>query len=389
MFSFRTTPLAQQQDRILQSGRLAVFCTQTAWNPQNGRYVYESLSLGANLRRVFFVGDGVVSGTPGLEEVEFVKLDPSDPYSLSVEKFRDIDALIVEFQDLGSRYDVVTSMLFSLFQLFHHEGMDISVFILDRENPTGRGVEGTMLYPDFVTANYENEPPGTEGLPHRHGLTLGEVANLIHSDIDATFPLHVISYRVRSAAQLLMPWSISPEPDYTGLFSSMFYSGMMVLEWAGLSVARGTGRAFEMFGVPSLCRVLSDAKYGTVWNSPDSPVSDPGVFVRPTSFVPERGPFAGLDCYGFHLIPNPGNQYHSLAHTLRILRFVYGLELCDAVRTEMALGDSFLFQYVTGDLSWTEVKEHLKIEEQKWIRKAKKYMLYDEPLTRIKTPGKE
>ena len=34
MFSFRTTPLDEQEDIVLRSGKVAVLCNQAAWNPE-------------------------------------------------------------------------------------------------------------------------------------------------------------------------------------------------------------------------------------------------------------------------------------------------------------------------------------------------------------------
>jgi len=385
MFSFRTTPIYEQEDRVLKSGRLGVFCTQSAWNPQTGKYIYEIMAEMSSLVRVFYMGDGVVNCNPSLKDVEFVRIDPAAPYCLAPEKFKDIDALVVEYQDLGSRFDDVSAVLFSLFQMLQSIGSGMAVYILDRENPTGRSVEGTMLTPEFVTANYENEPLGIEGLPHRHGLTLGEVANLMHGGIDAEFPLHVISYMVRSATRVLMPWSIPPIRDYAGLFTSVFYSGMRVVEGAGISTGRGCARPFEVFGSPEMKELIASGNKDG-WNS--SVISDAGVFLRPTVFTPSEGPWAEKECYGFQLIPVPGAQYHSLGHALKILRFLSGCGLIDRRKAEMAAGDSILFGYVIGELSWNDAKEQLKVEEQKWIRKAKRSMLYDEQLLRVKNIDK-
>ncbi len=381
MFSFRTTPIYEQEDRVLKSGRVAVFCTQSAWNPQTGKYIYEIMAEISSLVRVFYMDEGVIGCSPVLKNVEFVRINPETPESLSLDKFTDIDALVVEYQDLGSRYDQVSAVLFYLFQMFHQSESDIAVYILDRENPTGRSVEGSMLTAEFVTANYEDEPSGIEGLPHRHGLTLGEVANLMYSDIDAHFPLHIISYMVRSATQLLMPWSIPAAAGYAGLFSSVFYSGTRMLECSGLSVGRGTSRSFEFFGAPELKDMIAGGNVGG-WDV--SPISDPGVFLRPTVFVPTDGPFAGDECYGFQMIPVPGVQYHSVSHCLRILRFLVGTGRMNLPGAEMAVGDEVLFAYVAGKLDWNDAKEQFKLEEQKWIRRARRYMLYDEQLLRVK-----
>lgn len=89
-------------------------------------------------------------------------------------------------------------------------------------------------------------------------------------------------------------------------------------------------------------------------------------------------------------------QYHALAHNLKIIRFV--AENCpefqfregiyergnDKSAIELLLGDKLLLDYVSGNVDWNQVKDHIKIEEQKWIRKARKFLLYDEQLFRCK-----
>ena len=40
--------------------------------------------------------------------------------------------------------------------------------------------------------------------------------------------------------------------------------------------------------------------------------------------------------------------------------------------------------YLRGDVDYDALREAVKTEEQKWLRKAKKYLLYDEPLYRVK-----
>jgi hypothetical protein len=40
--------------------------------------------------------------------------------------------------------------------------------------------------------------------------------------------------------------------------------------------------------------------------------------------------------------------------------------------------------YINGVISTDEMREHVKLEEQKWIRKAKKFALYDDLPYRMK-----
>ncbi len=377
MFSFRTTPLDQQEDMVLRGGRLGVLCNQTAWNPQKGEYLFESLYAGGCLRKVFCPrGDFENHVAMGLAECEFVALKyPSEcadgELSVTEEMLEGLDALIVEYQDTGSRFDQMTAVLFDIFQLIHHGGLPLSIYILDRENMGGRMVEGTALVPEGV------EVRGVEGVAHRHGLTLGELSNLFYSEIGAKFPLHIVSYMVRSVTQYMMPWSIPPYQDVPGLFSSNFYCGMKLLEGTNLSCGVGTPRPYEMVGAPFMARYMSESVEA---------FEDPGVYIRKCGFTPGFGAYAGELCSGFQMLPVPGVHYHSVAHALRILARVHAdCPELDITGLSAYVGDEVMMSYIRGEVEWKEMKEHIKVEEQKWIRKARRYMLYDEQLVRVKT----
>ena len=97
MFSFRTTPLEEQGDLVLRNGKLGLLCNQTAWHPESGEYLFETLSRRGNLKRVFTpehglfselqdqvkLDEGKVYGNLGLKEVEYVSLYGSNEDSLS------------------------------------------------------------------------------------------------------------------------------------------------------------------------------------------------------------------------------------------------------------------------------------------------------------------
>src|SRR5574344_1213634 len=157
MFSFRTTPLAEQPDVVLHRGKIGVLCNQVAWSPEKGEYLFETLHRRGNLKKVFLPKSGLfgeIEGAEvgahladyaamGLDGVEFVPLYGDDEESLNVQahELSEIDALIVDMQDVGVRYYSFLTTLFNVFQALHYNEINISVYILDRENPTGRLVE--------------------------------------------------------------------------------------------------------------------------------------------------------------------------------------------------------------------------------------------------------
>ena len=82
----------------------------------------------------------------------------------------------------------------------------------------------------------------------------------------------------------------------------------------------------------------------------------------------------------------PGVDYHSLLHSIQLIRYFLErypqFELLDGF--EEKLSDPVILSYIKGRISYQEVREHVKLEEQKWIRKAKRYTLYDDQPYRIK-----
>ena len=199
--------------------------------------------------------------------------------------------------------------------------------------------------------------------------------NLYYHEIGAKFALHVISAMATDSNHQLMPWTIAPASDIPGLFTCDMYSGGGLWNNTNITPAIGTARPYEYIGAP----FIKTASTGVV------PVAE-GVMLRPCSFTPSCGKYEGKKCFGYHIMREPGVEYHSFMHTIALLRYFREhyeeFKLEDGF--EAKLSDQFLLDYINGKVSWEEAREHIKLEEQKWIRKAKKFILYDDQPYRIK-----
>lgn len=366
MFSFRTTALLEQQDQVLRKGRLAVLCNQVAWHPDTGEYLFESLARRGNLVRIFTPEHSLYG--PMVPDVETLEV------STSIEEtaLEGIDALVIELQDAGARYSNFTTLLYNLFKRLKATDSPLSVFLIDRINPAGRQIEGTL---------------GIIGLPHRHGLTLGETANLFYNELGARFPLHIIAASAEPVNRELMGWTIPPFSDFSGLFTSHFYSGQCLWMGTNVSYGHGTNRPFEQFGAPWMERLFDyPGKHGfRSWNDPQSPLAHPGLHIRWTRFVPSYGLYHDQTCFGFQLMFIPGASYHALNHALQLLRFIHGS--CPEFNGDglsRYLEDATLLSCIEGRLDWDSAREYIKAEEQKWLRKSKKFTLYGDDPYRIK-----
>ena len=59
MFSFRTTPIEQQDDLVLSHGKLGLLCNQSAWHADTGEYLFDILKKRGNLKRIFMPEHGL------------------------------------------------------------------------------------------------------------------------------------------------------------------------------------------------------------------------------------------------------------------------------------------------------------------------------------------
>ena len=355
MFSFRTTPLEDQLDKALLYGKVGCFCTQNCWDTGRGRWMYDIFRERGNLSVVFNPREA--EWTPGTNHIEF-----------DASALQDLDAVVVEIQDVGVRYFNYSKDVMALMEVLRLLGDDApSLYIVDHINPSGRVVEGSI--PAVAGEMYVPK------VAHRHGLTLGELCNLYYSEISAKFPLHVISAMATDTNRQLLPWTIAPASDIPGLFSSYLYSGGGLWNNTSVTPGIGTARPYEFIGAPFV--------------KPGLPADLPGAegaLLRPCSFTPAAGRYAGEWCFGFQIMLTPGEEYHSLLHTLQLMRWFTehysAFEFEDAFWTKLA--DPVMEEYLRGRIPFDVVKEHVKVEEQKWIRKAKRYLLYDDQPYRMK-----
>ncbi|MHA6333590.1 exo-beta-N-acetylmuramidase NamZ family protein [Qipengyuania sp. CAU 1752] len=161
------------------------------------------------------------------------------------------DVFLFDLQDLGCRiYTFVTTLLYLLEEAASHGK---SVWVLDRPNPAGRPVEGTMLVPgheSFV---------GAAAMPMRHGLTMGEMGHCFirHFNLDVDYRVIDMHHWLPEAAPGYgWPDSriwINPSPNAASLNMARAYAGTVMLEGATLSEGRGTTRPLEvLFGAPDI-----------------------------------------------------------------------------------------------------------------------------------------
>jgi uncharacterized protein YbbC (DUF1343 family)/CubicO group peptidase (beta-lactamase class C family) len=157
-----------------------------------------------------------------------------------------LDALVFDVQDAGVRfYTYITTMAYAMEAAARNS---IDFYVLDRPNPIGADiVQGPVMDADLKSFT------GYFPLPVRHGMTIGELAELFNTQGGIGAKLHVIKMRgyQRNAwyDQTGLTW-VNPSPNLRTVKQAALYPGVGLLEGANISVGRGTDSPFEQLGAP-------------------------------------------------------------------------------------------------------------------------------------------
>ena len=205
------------------------------------------------------------------------------------EQLAGLDTLVYDIQDIGCRFYTYLSTLLNILEAASAHGL--RVVVLDRPNPIGGlAAEGPLADADALSF------VACHPIPIRHGLTLGELARLLHTERGLTCPLEVIpcdGWRRGDwydATGLL--WT-HPSPNMRRLTAAALYPGVGLLEFTNVSVGRGTDTPFEIFGAP----YLLPRPFAAALNA----AALPGVRFVPTYFTPTASVFTGERCGGVQL----------------------------------------------------------------------------------------
>lgn len=202
----------------------------------------------------------------------------------TAQMLQNLDALVFDMQDFGVRYATYLSTMLGVQEACAEHGR--TFVVLDRPNPLGGAIEGSVLDPAFASF------VGAAKLPVRHGMTLGELALMMASERGWPRPVVVPMHgwqRTMWFDQTGLPW-VLPSPNAPTLDTLTVYAGTCLIEATNLSEGRGTTRPFEFVGAPWLDPyALADAL---------DDMNLPGVTFRATTFTPMYQKHAHLTCSG-------------------------------------------------------------------------------------------
>jgi len=350
----------------LQGKRVALMVNQSSLVGSTGTHLVDTLlSQGINIVRLFVpehglrgkvdAGKNVRSGVDEKTGLPVVSLYGQRKRP-TPEMLADIDLLVFDLQDVGTRFYTYISSMHYLMESCAEEGK--TFVVCDRPNPNDF-IDGPILEPDcrsFI---------GVDPLPVAHGMTVGELALMIDGERwlrgGNTCHVKVIPMAGWSHGD---PYElpVRPSPNLPNSRSIELYPSLCFFEATIMSVGRGTSKPFQAIGYP-------DKRFGSI-------VYTPQIKIGEDSNPRHKGKL----CYGtdYTSVSLPKRQialgplldYYRKADSL-------GLQLINQRQLfDLLAGTKKLRQQLSSGLSEEEIRASWQASLKAFQAKRARYLLY-------------
>ena len=350
----------------LQGKRVALMVNQSSLVGSTGTHLVDTLlSQGVNIVRLFVpehglrgkvdAGKNVRSGVDEKTGLPVVSLYGQRKRP-TPEMLADIDLLVFDLQDVGTRFYTYISSMHYLMEACAEEGK--TFVVCDRPNPNDF-IDGPILEPDcrsFI---------GVDPLPVAHGMTVGELALMIDGERwlrgGNTCHVKVIPMDGWSHGD---PYElpVRPSPNLPNSRSIELYPSLCFFEATIMSVGRGTSKPFQAIGYP-------DKRFGSI-------VYTPQIKLGEDSNPRHKGKL----CYGtdYTSVSLPKRQialgplldYYRKADSL-------GLQLINQRQLfDLLAGTKKLRQQLSSGLSEDEIRASWQAGLKAFQAKRARYLLY-------------
>ena len=297
------------------------------------------------------------------------------------------DVILFDVQDIGCRiYTYATTLLYML------EACMLArkpLWVLDRPNPAGRPVEGTLLQPGWESF------VGAAPILMRHGITLGEMARWYAKHFNMDIDLHIITmeaYHPHDTPGYGWPpelaW-VNPSPNASSLNMARCFPGTVLLEATQLSEGRGTTIPLEVVGAPDI-----DIQHILTKMEQLAPQWLRGMLLRPCYFEPTFHKHTGKLCQGLQIHTDTPRYRHEIFKPFRFMcLFLKSLRLLDPhynlwrkhayeyeqnrLPMDLINGGPFIREWIDDPQATpTDLEQRLKHDEQIWKEQIQEILLY-------------
>lgn len=298
----------------------------------------------------------------------------------SPEMLKNIDILVYDIQDIGSRSYTFISTLGLIMEAAAEKG--IPVVVLDRPNPLGGiRMEGAVTRPGFFSFVSQF------AIPYLHGMTVGELAMFLNGEgmlsNGLRCDLHVVKMRGWSRKMMFeetgLQW-IPSSPHIPHRDTPLFYPATGIAgELYAVSIGVGYTIPFQTFAAEwinadSLAAALSELKL-------------PGVTFRPVHYKPYYSTLQGKLVHGVQIhLTDPSQaplsllQFYIMQEAHRLWPHQNLFEICEPSRHSMfdkVCGTDEVRKAFTREFRVDDILDLWNSDIPAFRARASKYFLYD------------
>jgi len=303
-----------------------------------------------------------------------------ETYRPTKEMLQDIDILVCDIQDIGVRFYTYVWTISYILEACGEYGVE--VLLLDRPNPLGARVDGAPLDEKFASF------VGRFHIPMQHGMSLGELAQMINSEWNpTTAELKVVPC---SGWQREMMWDdndlpfVMTSPAIPNPVTTYHYPGSCLLEGIQVSEGRGTALPFQVVG--------ADYMDGTLLADSLNKENLSAVRFRPHAFMPTDSKFAHKTCYGVQAHITDRHSYRPIETWLAVILAVHQLypenfawlapeqsyyERGEVYHFDRLIGNDKARHMIESDASINDIMEGWESFHAEFIETRKPYLLYE------------
>ncbi len=362
--------------RLLEGKRVGLITNQTGI-ARDGVTTIKLLHDAPNVQLVtLFSPEHGIAGRLDVPEIEDARDESTHLKIISLygksrkptpESLQDIDVLVFDIQDIGTRFYTYISTMGYAMQVAAKRG--VTFVVLDRPNPiNGIDVGGPVL--DQGRESFVGFHP----IPVRHAMTVGELAELFRHELKLNLDLRVVQVEGWRRSDYFdrtgLLW-INPSPNMRTLNQALLYPGIGLLEMTNLSVGRGTDTPFEVLGAPWIDarRIAAELNAAEL----------PGIRFVPVRFTPDASKFADESCGGVSIVITNRQRCKPLAVGLEVarqLRLLYP-DHWESKSYARLLGSRATFEAVVAGKPVSVIEAGYRAELDRFLVRRAAWLLYD------------
>ncbi len=284
----------------------------------------------------------------------------------SLDVMKSLDAVVFDIQDAGARFYTYETTLGYFLEAAAKAG--IEMIVLDRPDPiTGSFVQGPVS--DAGKESFTNYWT----VPVRHGMTMGELANMFNAERGINAKLTVVPMEGWQRGDWFdstgLAW-VNPSPNLRSMTEAALYPGVALIEGTNVSVGRGTDTPFELVGAPWIKNTQLAAYLNTRGIA--------GVRFVPVTFTPAASAYSGQECQGVNIILTDRNGFDAPELGIELAAALHKLYATDfkIERMQELLVNQSVYEALAAGQDPRRIAQDWREGLQEFEKVREKYLIY-------------